>query len=123
LLLTVGQFRPLAANAEPFCALLIDLDRFKQVNDSGGHAAGDALLRDVVLVLTQHLRRSDVVARLGGDEPAVLLPACPEAQALTIVDKLCKVVVASALLCDGACVSVGARDCGPSGQQRLQRIE
>ena len=96
------------AEAEPFCALFIDLDRFKQVNDTGGHAAGDALLRDVAQVLTQHVRRSDIVARLGGDEFAVLLPACPREQALAIADKLCAAVIAYGLVWEGARYSVGA---------------
>ncbi len=96
------------AGTEPFCALFIDLDRFKHVNDTGGHAAGDALLRDVAQVLSRHLRRSDVVARLGGDEFAVLLPACPPQQARAIADKLCSAVLDYELAWEGARFSVGA---------------
>jgi diguanylate cyclase (GGDEF)-like protein len=57
-----------------FTIACLDLDHFKTVNDTLGHATGDRLLRDVGLVLRSHLRRVDVVARLGGDEFTILLP-------------------------------------------------
>ena len=61
------------------CAVLIDIDRFKAVNDAHGHAAGDAVLREVALRLADGLREEDLAARWGGEEFLLLLPDSPDA--------------------------------------------
>ena len=61
------------------CAVLVDVDRFKAVNDAHGHAAGDAVLREVALRLADGLREEDVAARWGGEEFLLLLPDSPDA--------------------------------------------
>ena len=75
-----------------FTLLLIDLDHFKQINDTLGHDAGDALLQEVARRLALAVRESDRVARLGGDEFAVLLATNCEAGTVALV---CERIIAS----------------------------
>ncbi|HUD28208.1 MAG TPA: diguanylate cyclase, partial [Novosphingobium sp.] len=70
-------------SGDPFAVVMIDLDRFKEINDSLGHAAGDAVLVAIGRRMREHLREDDTIARLGGDEFAILLQmADPAARAL-----------------------------------------
>lgn len=80
-----------AAGAAHVVAYL-DLDRFKLVNDSSGHLAGDNLLREIAALLKEKIRDSDTVARVGGDEFAMLLVGCPLDKARQIADDVCQAV-------------------------------
>jgi diguanylate cyclase (GGDEF)-like protein len=72
----------------PLACLMIDLDRFKAINDTFGHPVGDRVLREAARTLAQGLRGLDLVARYGGDEFLALLPATTSAEALSIADRL-----------------------------------
>ena len=95
-----------------FAVLYLDLDRFKPINDSLGHAAGDALLQEVAQRLRHGVRGSDVVARLGGDEFVVLLQETADADTLAAVArKLLSALLQPYTLSGHACrvtASIGA---------------
>ena len=74
----------------PGAVLVLDLDHFKDINDSLGHKAGDDLLKGVAGLLKQRARKADVLARLGGDEFALLLPQTTAEQAEIVADEIVK---------------------------------
>ena len=90
------------------CVLFIDLDRFKLINDTAGHATGDEVLRQISRLLEAQVRESDTVSRLGGDEFAVLLPGCSLARAQQLAEQIRAAVDGWRLLQDGCDFSVGA---------------
>jgi diguanylate cyclase (GGDEF)-like protein/PAS domain S-box-containing protein len=92
----------------PLALLFIDLDRFKQVNDSAGHAAGDRILIGVAQAVLARVRSSDMVARIGGDEFAVLLQGCDFVTALAVAEQIRAEVEAVALDWKGTLLQVGA---------------
>ena len=77
---------------KPLCAMMIDIDFFKGVNDTYGHAAGDEVLRTVAGIIKQALRESDIPARYGGEEFAVLLPFTHIDEARIVGERLRKAV-------------------------------
>ena len=87
--LRLGEEIGARADAEPSAALFIDLDRFKAVNDSSGHAAGDVLLKNIAAILQARARGHDTVARIGGDEFAILLRGCDARSAERIAASIC----------------------------------
>jgi diguanylate cyclase (GGDEF)-like protein len=88
--------------------IYLDLDGFKRINDRHGHAAGDAVLKAVAMVLARHVRASDVVARLGGDEFVLLLWNLNEADAHGKALALETAVARTTATHAGATLAVGA---------------
>lgn len=75
-----------------FAVMLLDLDRFKGINDTHGHAAGDAVLETVATRLRENLRPTDLLARIGGEEFLVALPEATLGRARIAAERLCRVV-------------------------------
>jgi diguanylate cyclase (GGDEF)-like protein len=72
----------------PLTVISFDLDKFKQINDTYGHAAGDQVLKEFARRLTSTIRRSDIAARMGGDEFLILLPECDTSQVQALLARL-----------------------------------
>jgi diguanylate cyclase (GGDEF)-like protein/PAS domain S-box-containing protein len=88
--------------------LFIDLDNFKTVNDTCGHAAGDELLRSLAQLMGTKIRGSDTLARVGGDEFGALLPLCPIDQGLRIANAIREIVRDFRFAWEGKSFAVGA---------------
>jgi diguanylate cyclase (GGDEF)-like protein len=74
--------------SQPFVLAMLDLDRFKDFNDTHGHPAGDRLLKESAAAWREELRAGDFLARIGGEEFALLLPTCATEDALVVVERL-----------------------------------
>jgi len=100
--------RALEKRSAGACLLSIDMDHFKQVNDTHGHATGDAVLRHAVAVCQQALRADDIFGRLGGEEFGILLVDCSRAEGAVIADRIRFAIEASPLMEDGTTVALSA---------------
>jgi len=91
-------------HARPLALLILDLDHFKRINDTLGHAAGDAVLRAFVQMAQAQLRPADVLGRIGGEEFALLLPDTDSGNAMHLADRLRKAAAAHVVM-------AGAQSC------------
>ncbi|MBI5518176.1 MAG: GGDEF domain-containing protein [Deltaproteobacteria bacterium] len=114
----------------PLSLLMVDIDHFKKVNDRYGHLAGDAVLRQLAVLLKNNLRRDDMVARYGGEEFGVILPEIDRAGAVVTADKLRRLVAIQQFQYDGVdiplTVSVGVATRGPrdtDAQELVRRAD
>ncbi|MEJ1161976.1 sensor domain-containing diguanylate cyclase [Prosthecomicrobium sp. N25] len=109
--------RRAASNDEPLCVVAMDLDHFKHVNDSHGHAGGDAVLRAVAETMSAEIRRDDQIGRVGGEEFMILLPGCGLEAGWETAERLREAVARTPVQHDGLTIVVSAS----FGVQELSR--
>ncbi|MFC7410200.1 sensor domain-containing diguanylate cyclase [Hydrogenophaga atypica] len=108
------EFERMRRTGVAYVVLVLDVDHFKLVNDSHGHAAGDAVLRHVADVLRRQLRSTDFVGRSGGEEFLVLLPQTPPDEALRVAQKLRHAVdISCPPAADHVTLSIGLSEAQP----------
>jgi len=108
----------------PLALALVDVDCFKAINDAGGHALGDEVLRAVAAELGEHLRAEDVLARIGGDEFAILLPEASAADAAFALERARR-AIEGAPFAGGAHVTISVGVCDDehaTGAEQLSRF-
>ena len=113
----------------PLCAMMIDIDFFKKVNDTYGHASGDTVLRTVASIIKEHLRESDIPSRYGGEEFAVLLPYTHIDEAQIVGERLRKAVENTPVPIDkkniNVTISMGLAEFNPeeTGENLFERAD
>jgi diguanylate cyclase (GGDEF)-like protein len=114
------------AGRPPVSLIYLDLDRFKVLNDTLGHAAGDAALRHVAGVLQSTVREKDLAARIGGEEFAVWMPGTPLAEGLEVAERVRRAVETTAWRWNGTPYAITA-SCGvaayPDSVQDLKNLQ
>ncbi|HOP40538.1 MAG TPA: diguanylate cyclase [Geobacteraceae bacterium] len=114
---------------DPFSLLVIDVDNFKEINDTHGHPGGDRILKGVAYKIKTSLRSSDFVARFGGDEFAAILIKAGATTASTTAEKVCRQVRESRFVLDGndvqTTISIGVAEtaAGESAESLLKRAD
>ena len=83
-----AHLKCVSADQQPYAIAILDLDHFKQFNDTHGHPAGDRLLKETAAAWRDQLRGGDILARIGGEEFALLLPDCEAATAEHVTNRL-----------------------------------
>lgn len=108
-----------------FSVLMLDIDKFKQVNDTYGHPTGDMILEKIGNILRKQLRNTDIIARYGGEEFIIILPSTNKENAYLVAEKLRKSIASSKLLNKSGdiTVSIGISQYPEDGQFREEIIE
>ena len=110
----------------PLALLVMDIDHFKEINESHGHAAGDAALCHLVAVCQLSLRRTDIIARFGGDEFVILLPECDPPTAIYTAERLREAVNSTPVPDNGGpftmSITIGVATC-PAGNHQLEDLD
>jgi diguanylate cyclase (GGDEF)-like protein len=113
--------------SETVCCLFLDIDEFKDVNDSAGHAAGDLVLKTVAQLIRGAIRDGDVPVRFGGDEMLVFLGKCRIAEAVRVAERIRRTVADNdfgGAVRGGVTVSIGAAEHhGETGEQWIARAD
>ncbi|MEJ7638250.1 MAG: GGDEF domain-containing protein [Singulisphaera sp.] len=119
-LLERGLMPDPSGHIAPAALLLIDLDRFKEINDTFGHHYGDAVLQQIGHRLRASLRRSDMVARLGGDEFGILLPGGDEVAAVQVAENVLD-CSRQPIVVEGTCSTSAPASASPFGRSTAWR--
>jgi diguanylate cyclase (GGDEF)-like protein len=114
-------------NNEPLSALMIDIDRFKNINDTYGHDVGDDVIVNIANILLQHTRKSDIVVRFGGEEFVILLPNTNIDGAAKIAEKIRVNIENQTIKLDEnstikTTVSIGVSQCSNSNSLNIENL-
>jgi diguanylate cyclase len=101
-------FRDYKKFGYPFSLIMMDLDNFKDVNDTYGHLVGDRVLKEIGNILRNYLRAKDIPARTGGEEFAIILPGVTKKEAMMVAERLRKVISKHPIRTDSAEIRVTA---------------
>ncbi len=106
---------------------MIDIDKFKQVNDTYGHAVGDEVIKGLASLLLKHTRESDMVARIGGEEFVVLLPNTSKDSAYRFANKLRELIEKEEVIIDKNkpilfTVSIGVSEIDVENEKQIEEV-
>jgi two-component system cell cycle response regulator len=116
-----------ADRQKPLALLVIDVDHFKEVNDTYGHGAGDKVLQHITELMRGHVRNVDLVSRLGGEEFVVVMPDTPEPFAMVVAERLRDVIATTPTEIDGGhsltvTISIGCALRNDQGEDSIDKL-
>ena len=104
----INELKRAERHLRPFSVIMMDIDHFKQINDTFGHTAGDIVLRNIAQACSSGLRNTDLFARWGGEEFVMMLPETTPEDSLLIAERLRQIIASSTIQCEPGTVTVTA---------------